>query len=310
MPSSAWPERSPKRRSNRFRTLLIDTGSPAWSIYGVEPLQTSTNGGNAIQAKPLPNLAARNAAPDVIPLPDDVRGVYDVIAGRLTLDECVLTEEESPLLMALAPGEMPLRWTDLLRSAGMRRLLAAARAVADVVLDLRSPSRRVPRANPPARRVERRRDRHRRGTADAALTAKSATSDAALLEFELAATRVLEPEPHDPDSSSPRILLGYARPNTRPNRSGFHLSPRNRAPRPNHSRLHTRLEASLRVLILGAARGGPPSLRPWLLHFVHRNISSDLIFKSLPTAYNQESAIHFTEQGETAAWIRLPLWQA
>ena len=183
-----------------FRTLLIDTGSPAWSIYGVDGSDEDNGAGS--QSQGADESLALHAAPDVIPLPEDMRGVYDVIAGRRTLDECLLAEEESPLLMALAPGEMPLRWIELLRSAGMRRLLAAARAVADVVLVYAPRIAEYPEQTRQlaewsdgvivigaelGRGVNRQQRDQRRS----------------LIEFELAATRVLEPEPPNPDPSVP-----------------------------------------------------------------------------------------------------------
>ncbi len=187
-----------------FRTLLIDTGSPAWSIYGVDTADDQTrNASGTAEAKSNDEEPLRpHTAPDVIPLPEDVRGVYDVIAGRLTLDECLLSEDESPLLLALAPGEMPLRWAELLRSAGMRRLLAAARAVAEVVL-VYAP--RVAEYPEQTRQLAEWSDGVIVIGAEMGRGVSRIQQDQrrALLEFELAATRVLEPESQNSDQLSP-----------------------------------------------------------------------------------------------------------
>ena len=244
-----------------FRTLLIDTGSPAWSIYGIDDLDQQNGAIDSSETAAEP--PARHAAPDAIPLPDDVRGVYDVIAGRLTLDECVLTEDELPRLMALAPGEMPLRWTDLLRSAGMRRLLAAARAIADVVL-IYAP--RVAEYPEQTRQLAEWSDgvivisaELRRGT-----NRKERDQHRSLIEFELAATRVLEPEPHKLARLivAPILLQPCSLPMLGRIALDFTSAPRNRRPPPKLSKTpHPIIEASpIPLLVQGGARGGPPSI--------------------------------------------------
>jgi hypothetical protein len=91
-------------------TLLIDAGSPVWSV------------------------AAPGADPvDVIPLPD-VPGVYEILAETEQLVDCILAEDELPGLTAIAPGNIPENWAGKLQSPQMRMLVALARTAADLIM--------------------------------------------------------------------------------------------------------------------------------------------------------------------------------
>ncbi len=89
-------------------TLLIDTGSQFWSAH-------------------------KHGDIDVIRLPD-VPGLYDILAHKFTLSQCVLEDEEIPTLTALAPGNAPATWPGELTSEAMKLLLKQTRGVADLII--------------------------------------------------------------------------------------------------------------------------------------------------------------------------------